>query len=161
AAGVLTVGPAGRADDPAAIVGTALAPLRAVHAGNLSRDERLQLDARITEGRRKIKDLGSTAAPALGRALEAAIAAGSTEGSLFLISAADLLDSVEPSKHRAQVISALARIDPRDPTIRSYLDPYFRFAHRLAQSYGKEAVPALLPFLRLEHAELQIVDEGS
>jgi hypothetical protein len=140
------------ADASPASVKAALAAMRAVHIDVLSQPQVDAINQRLDRAWKTIEASGPAAIPVVRAALVAETGQPGKPDYFFLLDASHLLATLDSKNQWDAIAPALARIDADDITIRANTEPYFRLCHQLAQTGRPDALPALLPFLRVKQA---------
>jgi len=144
--------PQSDAEAKTASVKAALGDLRDVHIDGLSQPQVDVINQRLDRAWKTIEASGPAAIPVVRAALVAETARPEKPDYFFLLDASHLLATLDPQNQWDAIAPALARIDPDDATIHANTEPYFRLCHQLAQTGRPDALPALLPFLRVKQA---------
>lgn len=139
-----------------ASVKAALAAMRDVHIEGLSQPQVDVINQRLDHAWKTIEASGPAAIPVVRAALVAETAKPGKPDYFFLFDASHLLATLDSQNQWDAISPALARIEPDDTTILANADPYFRLCYQLAQTGRPDALPALLPFLRVKKATVQL-----
>jgi hypothetical protein len=133
-----------------ASVKAALAAMSGVHIEGLSQPQIDVINTRLDRAWKTVEASGPAAIPIVRAALVAETSTAGRPDYFFLFDASHLLATLDSQNQWDAIAPALARIEPDDATIRANTDPYFRLCHQLAQTGRPDALPALLPFLRVK-----------